>query len=336
MIASRLCPVLRTSALCFLLACGAKTDLPIPEFNSDAGCSQNWECDDGFGCTSDLCVLGECRHRTDDSLCETGLFCSIGACSLASGCTSIPRDCSDAVACTVDSCSEDGCVHEPNDELCPVSTFCDIERGCVGQLLVHDENRIYRVELDGANATPIATSTINFTDLALGLDRTLYGCDLDRIYEVDLPSGIARPRIGAPDLVALEIAPDGVLYGAGLRDRVIAFDLERLEAREVARLPDGYVAAGDIAFVEGRMLITGVDVPASTVRPNVLIEVDLASGTSRILGDIEIPCVWGVAAFGPRLFGFTCNGVLYEIDPFSGEADRLDSLPFRVGGAAAR
>ena len=104
----------------------------------------------------------------------------------------------------------------------------------------------------------------------------------------------------------------------------------------VARLPAGWVASGDIAFVDGRMLVTATDVPSSETGSDQLVEIDLAAGTARLLGPTGYPCIWAVAAFGPTLYGFTCAGDLLRIDPFTGAAERLRSLGLRIGGAAAR
>jgi len=127
-----------------------------------------------------------------------------------------------------------------------------------------------------------------------------------------------------------------VLFGAGQNDRIVAMDRDTGTSDVVARLPEGWVASGDIAFVDGRMLVTATDVPSSEIGSDQLAEIDLSRGTARLLGPTGFPCIWALAAFGPTLYGFTCHGDLLRIDPFGGAAERLRTLPLRIGGAAAR
>ena len=98
-------------------------------------------CDDGVGCTDDICdsVLG-CQFTPDDANCDDGLFCD-GAetCDPLADCeagTAPVLD--DGVACTVDSCDElaDTIVNAPDDLFCDDNNICTDERcdlagGCV-------------------------------------------------------------------------------------------------------------------------------------------------------------------------------------------------------------
>jgi hypothetical protein len=113
-------------------------------------------------------------------------------------------------------------------------------------------------------------------------------------------------------------------------------ELETGASAVVATLPTGWVASGDIAFVDGRMLVTITDMAASETADNQLAEIDLKTGTARILGPTGFPCIWGVAAFGSLLYGFTCHGALIRIDAMTGRGELLRELGLRIGGAAAR
>ena len=103
-------------------------------------CLSNADCNDGDGCTTDLCVSGVCSHSSNAAMCDdsnpcTDDFCIAGACSNppnshpcsdGDACTDgdacsagacapgPPRDCSDGDVCTTDSCnSSSGCSNVP-------------------------------------------------------------------------------------------------------------------------------------------------------------------------------------------------------------------------------
>lgn len=332
---------MRLLFIVLLAGCGAKSGLEVDERPFDGGpdmaeCGRDRDCDDGLECTADECTGGRCLHRTRDDRCED-TTCTIGRCDAALGCVADPIGCSDGVSCTVDECSEEaGCTSTPDDSLCPISTRCDPERGCIDRALVHDSFALYEVELPTGELRMLTRTGASYTDIALAPDRQLYGVSRTELFSLEDDSPMVRLLGGSDSWVALDVGPDGLLYAAGENDRVVAIDLETFGSRVVARLPPPFVASGDIAFVEGRMLITVTDSPSSTSDDTRLVEIDLASGTARVLGRTGFPCIWALAAFGPQLYGFTCDGTLLRIDPFSGSSDLVRTLGIRIGGAAAR
>ena len=327
-----------------LAGCGARTGLnedpallvlpdgEVPE------CLVSADCADEVACTLESCELGHCARRVDPEACTTGSVCSVGHCDSVAGCSSRPVSCGDGVACTVDSCTDpDGCRHEPDESLCPISHRCDPVRGCVAQALIHDSFALYQVDLPSGDYTRLTSLTARLTDIALGSGRRLFGVNFSSVFEVDEHTGTVRPLFPSPGaLVALEEGPGGVLFGAGQDDRIVAMDRTTGASHVVAHLPAGWVASGDIAFVDGRMLVTATQVPSAEVGSDMLAEIDLSTGSARLLGEIGYPCIWAVAAFGPTLYGFSCHGDLLRIDPFTGLSEHLRSLPLRIGGAAAR
>jgi hypothetical protein len=333
---------MRVLLLVCLVGCGARTDLEVAELAFDAGpdasaeCSRDRDCDDALDCTRDRCTRGRCETRPRDGRCAD-TTCTVGRCDPALGCVADPIGCSDGVACTVDTCSEEsGCASTPDDALCPISNRCDPERGCIARALVHDSFALYEVELPSGELRRLTRTGATFTDIALAPDRELYGVSRTQLFGLTDDSARVRTLGTSDSWVALDVGPDGLLYAAGENERVVAIDLATLDSRVVATLPPPFVASGDIAFVEGRMLITVTDAPSSRRDDTRLAEIDLASGTARVLGRTGRPCIWALAAFGPQLYGFTCEGILLRIDPFSGEADLVRTLGIDIGGAAAR
>lgn len=354
------------SLLCLVLlaGCGARTGLGEPEpFDAaspsldaaldagidapppiDAGpppidapeCAGDGDCDDGVACTVDLCVTGRCVTEPDHLACDDGLFCTgPERCDVVRGCVSSPPRCADSVSCTVDRCDEalDACVSEPDPDLCPISHRCDPIRGCIARALAHDETRLYEIDLPSGVLHALGETPVVLTDLALHPDGTLYGAVGGRLVRVDYEAGTVADVVDVPGaFVGLDVSPEGEMFGS-VDDRIVRFDLERGRTSIVARFPAGLVASGDVAFVEGRLY--------ATVRGgrggDWLVEVSLApGGRARIIGATGHECIWGLAPFGDRLYGLTCEGRLVLVDTRTGAATTLASPGARFYGAGAR
>lgn len=327
------------ASLLMLFACGSKTPLEDYEFDLDGGtpeCFRAQDCVDGVSCALAECRRGICRYAASDEACALGQMCAVGSCDLAAGCVSTPTRCDDGVECTVDTCEEPlGCTHQADDRLCPVSTRCDLDMGCVARAFVHDEGALWSVDLPSGRAERVANFPV-FTDIALGPDGTLYAVDFSGIYTYDRFRGAAELIIPTRrELVALDIGPDGALYGAALDDEVVRYEIESGRQEVVGRFPPGWVSSGDIAFVGSRLLATISDNPASMTATNALCEI-MPDGRGEILGLLGQTCLWGLAAFGSDLYGFSCSGSLYSIDSETGSVMRLTSFGFPARGAAAR
>lgn len=95
-------------------------------------CSDNAQCDDGDGCTTDACDMGTCKHTLVDT--SDGDACTSDACDPATGTLShTPIDPDDGFACTADACdSVTGVSHVPSDALCDVGEVCNVQFGCIG------------------------------------------------------------------------------------------------------------------------------------------------------------------------------------------------------------
>lgn len=347
--------------LFFLAGCGARTGLGEPErFDAatpppadagldapvpvDAGpppldapaCSRDDECDDGLACTLDLCVAGRCSAAPDDAACDDGLFCT-GAerCDPARGCVASPPRCADSIACTVDRCDEglDACVRDPDPDLCPISHRCDPVRGCVARALAHDDTRLYEIDLPSGALNVLGETPVVLTDLALHPDGTLYGATGGRLVRVDYEAGTVSDVVGVPGaFVGLDVSPEGEMYGS-VDDRIVRFDLERGTASVVARFPGGLLASGDVAFVGGRLFATVMGGRGG----DWLVEVSLApGGRARVVGATGQECIWGLAPFGDRLYGLTCEGRLLDVDTVTGAARELAAPGARFFGAGAR
>jgi hypothetical protein len=303
--------------------------------DAEAGCDSAAQCDDGVVCTIDSCVGGACQHQPDNKACDDGLFCTgTEVCNAATGCQTIPLGCDDGVACTDESCDEKAksCVHTPNDALCPISHKCGLTEGCYALAYAHSQDTLYEVRLPSGKVNLIGSLGTELTDVALSPSGILYGISFSALYEIDTATGAASflSNIEASGMVGLDAAPDGTFYAAG--PAVYDVDVQNGGLTKAVSYPPGYQASGDLAFLGGRLLSSA----SPGAGPDALVEHDLASGSSKILGVIGYPCVWGVAAFGETLYGLTCNGEILKIDPNSGAPTVLGQTTVAFWGASAR
>ncbi len=336
-----------------LVACGARTGLDVERLDGgvradarapdasarrDAGCRGDDECDDGIVCTQDLCEEGTCVSSPDHDACDDGRFCTgVERCVVGVGCRATPPACADAVSCTVDVCDAalDACVHEPDATLCPLSHRCDLERGCVARALVHGPDTLYEMDLPSGDLHVLGPTPGVLTDIALARDGTLWAATgSTTLARVDYVAGTAEDVVVVGgEFNALDVSPEGELYGA-TGGEVVRFDLETGARVTVARYPAGLSTSGDLAFVDGRLFGTA---RASFGGRDSLVELPTrGGGVGRVIGDIGLPCVYGLAPFGSTLYGMTCNGELISIDVRTGRGRFLRDTAATFYGAAAR
>jgi len=315
---------------------------PPPIDTRPTGCLSDLECNDSVACTDDHCdfTTGTCTHTPLDIRCDDGIWCNGDEkCDVTLGCQKTPRTCADSVACTADRCDEAGkkCVNTPDDKLCPISHGCDPTLGCQARAFAHSDTTLFEVKLPSGTVNKIGiTSGVLLSDIALHPSGTLYGVSYYGFWTVDTSTGAVAsvaPLGGFVGLNALDTAPDGTVYGAG-GSSIYTVDRTTALAKIFATFPTGFVSSGDIAFLSGRLLATANNGSASS--PDTLIEFDVSTKKGTPLGPTGFRCVWGLAAFGPTLYGLTCEGRVLSIDPKSGNAKELVKTSETFYGASAR
>jgi hypothetical protein len=346
--------IVRLSCLsALLLACGARSELIAPPrddaaqtalldaaVDARARCRSDLECDDRIDCTADRCVLstGQCTHSADDRRCEDGLFCTgVERCAIDRGCVTTPVQCADSVSCTNDRCDEARrqCVHAPDDSLCPISHRCDESEGCLARAFAHGSTGLYEVLLPAARVRAIAPVRVSLTDIALHPDRTLYGIGASGLYRVDPDTGATESVLALPlPFASLDATQDGQLFAAA-GSTLYRIDIAAGGAVAVAEFPPGLESSGDLAVLEGRLLATARTDMTTTDDTLVELHTD-RSAPARVIGQLGTGCVWGLAAFGPTLYGFSCMGQVLRIDPSTGRATTLALSSYRFYGATAR
>ncbi len=305
---------------------------------TDAGCSSDVQCDDAVGCTLDRCDpnLRVCTHLPRPQLCDDGIFCNgAEACNFVQGCVpGAAPSCSDGIGCTVDSCNEanEGCDHVPNDALCPISHTCDLQLGCQARAIAHSGTTLYDIRLPSGQVKVIGPTGSQLTDIALHPSNVLYGIGFNQLYTVNQSTGVATffKSTTAGNINGADVSPTGSLYVSG-GSGLYTLDLGTGVATFVTSFPPGRSSSGDLAFVGPRLLAS-----ATGSQPDDLVEFDLVTKTSKILGSIGFTCVWGLAAYGPTLYGLTCNGAVLSIDTTTGKGTQLNGANVAFWGASAR
>lgn len=253
--------------------------------------------------------------------------------SLVDGSCVKDDDCNDGIACTVDTCNAEapGCRSTPDNSRCPVSQLCDPVLGCVALAFAVDKASLYDIRLPSAQYTLIGATGTLLTDIALHPDNILYGVNTVALFTLDQSTGAVTQVALVPEgLNALDVAPDGTLYGAG-NGTLYEVDRKTGKATALAAFPAGTVSSGDIVFIGPRLLAS-----AATGQDDELVAFDLFTKTSSIVGRIGYQCVYGMAAYGTDLYGFTCNGQVLTIDPDTGAGTLITNDFIHYDGASAR
>ncbi len=325
-------------------------------------------CDDKVACTLDSCTPeGACRHQNSDPLCNDGIACTDDRCAGSAGCmhTAVssrcddlrfcngvetcdvlrgcvpgaPPVCNDTIDCTRDRCdaTTDKCAATPDDTLCPTGFFCGTN-GCAVFAYAVSADGLYDVRLPAGTSSFIGTTRysggmpMTLTDVALDSDGGLYGMQGTNLVLVDrLTANLTLLRNLGMGMNALDVLPGGLLYGSG-GSQVFSVNRSTGTLTAVANLPSGMSASGDIAVVSGRIYIT----TTTGVANDRLVEVMPDGGPARIVGDTGVDCLWGLAAYGPLLYGFDCNGRIHRIDLTTGQATAIATGGPDWWGASSR
>lgn len=300
----------------------------------DSGCRADSDCTDAVSCTADHCVAGVCVNTPSDAQCDNHMFCDgVETCSATAGCVSGPAPCVDAVACTRDSCDETSaqCHHEPDDSSCAVSHACDPALDCQARAFAVDNSgHLLDVRLPSGNTRVIGVTPTVLTDIALTADGRLFGVGFDSVWRID-PETAEATQVASttPGIVnAMDAAPDFTLYVAG-GSRLYTLDATTGELVLVMTF-EPHVSSGDLAFLGDRLLMTVAGTADS------LLELDPVAKTTRLIGGIGESCIYGLAAYGPTLYGLTCSGFVLSIDPNTAASTRKMASRQVFWGATAR
>lgn len=265
-------------------------------------------CNDGTECTRDRCddESQQCINSPCDVLCDDGSFCNgVERCDAVLGCTLGSAACSLEAVCANTACDENAsaCEH----------TF---PPGCAApnvHLLITDvDGRLYQLSPYGTpSQTLIANGGTLHLDIAV-LNGRWFVADFSFIRELVPGTNTVLRTVGPNSANSLGGGPDGMLYTADTLVHRVHPDTGATTT--VASLPEGHFSSGDVAFLGTRLFV-------STESPcgGGLVEVDLVTGTSTLLGGDGLGCVYGLATVDDVLYVVNCDGKIGTFDPDSGE-----------------
>jgi outer membrane protein assembly factor BamB len=207
--------------------------------------------------------------------------------------------------------------------------------GCTAGAYAVSPSALYTADLPSGTIQTVGSTSIEMFDIALAPSGILYGVDgVSNLYVLDATT--ASARMIAPlglTVNGLEAAPDGTLYGAGISGELYAVDPTTGKLTPLVPYPPGYGPSGDLASVEGTLFGTAAG-PA--VNDDVLVAFDLATRNATIVGSTGFSCIYGLAAHGASLFGFTCIGQILSLDTATGRGTLLATPGPTFYGASAR
>ncbi|MEK6675035.1 MAG: lamin tail domain-containing protein [Planctomycetota bacterium] len=177
-------------------------------------CFVDGDCDDGFACTDDSCVVGVCMNVPDDVACDNVVFCD-GAevCNVLTGCQPganpcpgqqcdeagdqcveclVAAQCVDGNACTDDDCIGFVCSNSFNTTPCDDNEYCTINDACSEGFCTGDPNtRLYADIVpppDGSGVVDVddlLCLLVAFVDLADCPEADIAPCNGDGFVDVD-------------------------------------------------------------------------------------------------------------------------------------------------------
>jgi len=149
------------------------------------------------------------------------------------------------------------------------------------------------------------------TDIAFDPDGNLYAITRVDFYSVNKTTAemtYIGERSDATN--SLVFGSDGTLYTAS--NSLYTIDISTGQATEIGRGGYPYTSSGDLAFVDGNLLLSDLEGDDS------LVNINTSSGVGSLIGDIGFGSVWGLASpNGIDLFGVDGYEVI-SINPTTG------------------
>ncbi|MDB9489241.1 phosphatase PAP2 family protein [Dolichospermum circinale CS-534/05] len=164
--------------------------------------------------------------------------------------------------------------------------------------------------------TKLASTSQNWTDIALSSDNKLFGITSTGLYQIDSNSGNISliGNLGTSNLNALGIAPNNELYATG-GSNFYKIDAKTGTASLIANLGSNFSSSGDIVFDHVRSLFWATSNSGGT---DTLFSITL-SGTATKLGNTGFGGVYGLFLDeAGNLLGFTSDGKQIAINKDTG------------------
>jgi hypothetical protein len=214
-------------------------------------------------------------------------------------------------------------------------------------ILANSQTALYRIDATTYAATlvasfdwPASVGSDAMADIAIASDGAVLGASGARLYRCSATTA-ACALVGslAHTLNALAFAPPGTvdptveaLVGARSDGTLFRIDTTTAAMTSLGRYSTGHASSGDLAYAGGALV--------ATVNPggtnDSLARINAATGASTVVGTTGRPWVWGLAATGTTLLGFTLGRDVVTINPTTGATTVVATGAVDWYGAAAR
>ncbi len=195
------------------------------------------------------------------------------------------------------------------------------------EMFVHTADDLYVIDDELFDLTLVGSFGLDaseggMTDMAVTPDGTLYGITKTKLYTLDRDTGAATYVADVPGLgnVGMTFLRDGTLLATDQAGGVRRVDPISGEVIEVGSFGGGYATAGDlVAVADGTMFAISDEGPVGDEQDNnVLLTVNTDTGVASPVGQIGFGGVFGCAVANNKVYAFTRDGEVIEIDPASG------------------
>jgi hypothetical protein len=154
-------------------------------------------------------------------------------------------------------------------------------------IYLHDESRLYTVNLQSGLTHQIGSVPFDLADIAFDPRGDLYGVSDTGLYRFNPLTGAATFISGTLNISALTFGPDGTLYAmARFPNTLYTINPTNGQVTELGTVPVG--ADGDLAFLRGKLFMTGVD--------DHLYEIDVQTMETVDRGFLRAGDLWGLFA----------------------------------------
>jgi hypothetical protein len=198
----------------------------------------------------------------------------------------------------------------------------------VASMFVHTADVLYTVaspDFDLVEIGPFGLAGNEaMNDLAVTPAGDLYGITGSKLYRIDAATGAATfaAEVDGTDNVAMTFLPDGSLLAADKPGAVRTIQPDTGTVAELGTYGDGYGTAGDlVAVADGTMFAIADQGPnGDHLENNLLLTIDPTTGSYlSLIGEIGFGHVFGVAYAGGKVYAFTRDGEIIEIDRTTGD-----------------
>lgn len=167
-------------------------------------------------------------------------------------------------------------------------------------------------------------------DLAVDRHQDVWGVTRQGLYRIDpedaavmqvVPFETETPFNGLTFLPAGMLgSTEETLIGDTGDGEIFRIDTETGVRTLLGHYETGYVSSGDLVAIRGEGVFSTVKQPDNLEAPDLLVRLNPETGGVEVVGDTNVPRIFGLGYWRHVLYGFTRDGVIVQIDIDTGEA----------------